>query len=125
MRTNFDRQLNDLEKQLIKMGGLCEEAISLSARALGGEGSAELAKQVHRLEDEINNMEREIENSCMTLLLRQQPIAHDLRNVSAALRMIADLERIGDQADDIAELVPRIARSGLQSKVHILSLIHI
>lgn len=61
----------------------------------------------------------EIENSCMTLLLRQQPIAHDLRNVSAALRMIADLERIGDQADDIAELVPRIARSGLQSKVHI------
>ena len=119
MRTNFDRQLNDLEKQLIKMGGLCEEAISLSARALGGEGSAELAKQVHRLEDEINNMEREIENSCMTLLLRQQPIAHDLRNVSAALRMIADLERIGDQADDIAELVPRIAGSGLQSKVHI------
>jgi len=64
-------------------------------------------------------MEREIENSCMTLLLRQQPIAHDLRNVSAALRMIADLERIGDQADDIAELVPRIAGSGLQSRVHI------
>lgn len=119
MRKNFDRQLNDLEKQLIKMGGLCEEAISLSARALGGDGGPKLREQVHELENGINNMEREIESSCMTLLLRQQPVAHDLRNVSAALRMISDLERIGDQAEDIAELVPLIAGSGLQSKVHI------
>ena len=115
MRKNFDRQLNNLEKQLIKMGGLCEEAISLSARALGGEGAPDLQSQVHELESEINNLEREIEGSCMTLLLRQQPIAHDLRNVSAALRMISDLER----AEAIAELVPHIAGSGLQSKVHI------
>lgn len=119
MRKNFDRQLNSLEKQLIKMGGLCEEAISLSARALGGNGGPKLREQVHELENGINNMEREIENSCMTLLLRQQPVAHDLRNVSAALRMISDLERIGDQAEDIAELVPLIAGSGLQSKMHI------
>lgn len=119
MRKNFERQLNNLEKQLIKMGGLCEEAISLSARALGGDGAPDLQSQVHELESEINNLEREIEGSCMTLLLRQQPIAHDLRNVSAALRMISDLERIGDQAEDIAELVPHIAGSGLQSKVHI------
>lgn len=119
MRKNFDRQLEHVEKQLSRMGSLCEKAISLSAKALGGEESLKLKFQVHELENEINNMEREIENSCMALLLRQQPVAHDLRNVSAALKMISDLERIGDQAEDIAELVPHIVDSGLQTRIHI------
>lgn len=118
MRQNFDNQLKDLNQQLISMGSLCEEAIALSTKALQGLADHPESR-VSALEQEIDQMEREIEDSCMNLLLRQQPVAQDLRTVSAALRMITDLERIGDQASDVAELVPHIAGSQLGSKVAI------
>lgn len=107
MRNKFDEQLEQLHVQLIKMGSLCEEAISLSAKAIET-GEPALAQKVPPLEVEIDQLEREIESRCMRLLLQQQPVARDLRAVSAALKMISDMERIGDQAADIAELVPYI-----------------
>lgn len=115
MRNEFDNQLKQLNRQLITMGSLCEEAIALSAKALQGMPDHP-EQQVPALEREIDQLEREIESSCMNLLLRQQPVAQDLRTISAALRMITDLERIGDQAADISELVPHICDSNLPSK---------
>ncbi len=117
-RTRFDEQLEELHVQLIKMGSLCEEAISLSARALEEE-DREIEKRVFHLETEIDEMERTIETLCMRLLLHQQPVARDLRTISAALKMISDMERIGDQAADIVELVPYIVKSETKSKGHI------
>ena len=91
-RTRFDEQLEELHVELIKMGSLCEEAISLSARALEEEDK-EIEKRVFHLETEIDEMERTIETLCMRLLLHQQPVARDLRTISAALKMISDMER--------------------------------
>ena len=108
MRTEFDEQLGQLHDQLVRMGGLCEEAICAAAAALEGGAAAKDARAA-QLELEIDHLERDAEASCMRLLLLQQPVASDLRAVSAALRMIADLERIGDQAADIAELTPYLA----------------
>ena len=117
-RTRFDEQLEELHVELIKMGSLCEEAISLSAQAL--EKNEEKTKErVFALETEIDQMEREVETRCMRLLLHQQPVARDLRAISAALKMISDMERIGDQAADIVELVPYIAQSECKNKVDI------
>lgn len=117
-RTRFDEQLGELHVELIKMGSLCEEAISLSAQAL--EKNEEKTKdRVFALETEIDQMEREVETRCMRLLLHQQPVARDLRTISAALKMISDMERIGDQAADIVELVPYIAKSECKNKVDI------
>lgn len=117
-RTRFDEQLEELHVELIKMGSLCEEAISLSAQAL--EKNEEKTKErVFALETEIDQMEREVETHCMRLLLHQQPVARDLRAISAALKMISDMERIGDQAADIVELVPYIAQSECKNKVNI------
>ena len=104
MRSRFDEQLALLNRELIEMGALCEEVIALSAQALT-EGNAELAARVAPLDQEIDRKEREIESLCLKLLLQQQPVAKDLRQISAALKMITDMERIGDQASDIAELV--------------------
>ena len=118
MRTKFDEQLNQLHVDLIKMGSLCEEAITLAAQALLREPGADPQK-VFSLETEIDQLEWEIESHCMRLLLRQQPMARDLRSVSAALKIISDMERIGDQAADIAELTPYIADCALQNKLHI------
>jgi len=87
------------------MGALCEEVIALSAQSLT-EGSTELAARVAPLDEEIDRKEREIESLCLKLLLQQQPVAKDLRQISAALKMITDMERIGDQAADIAEIIP-------------------
>ena len=103
MRSRFDRQLEELHTALVELGALCESAISLSAGALL-EGDREKAARVMEQEAEIDRREREIERLCLDLLLRQQPVAADLRTVSSALKMLADLERIGDQAADIAEL---------------------
>ena len=83
---------------------MCEEAIALSAKALL-EGDAELAQKVSPVECEIDRLERNIESMCLKLLLQQQPVAKDLRQISAALKMITDIERIGDQAADIAEII--------------------
>lgn len=118
MRNKFDEQLEQLHVQLIKMGSLCEEAISLSAKAIEA-GEPALAQKVPPLEVEIDQLEREIEGRCMRLLLQQQPVARDLRAISAALKMISDMERIGDQAADIAELVPYIVPSAAQSSLPI------
>ena len=104
MRSRFDEQLALLNRELIEMGALCEEVIALSAQALT-EGNAELAARVAPLDQEIDRKEREIESLCLKLLLQQQPVAKDLRQISAALKMITDMERIGDQAGDIAESV--------------------
>ncbi len=105
MRSFFDEQLALLNNELIAMGSLCEEAIALASKALS-EGNGDLAKKVSDIENEIDHKERDIESLCLKLLLHQQPVARDLRQISAALKMITDMERIGDQAEDIAEIIP-------------------
>ena len=104
MRYRFDEQLELLNQELITMGSLCEEAISATSRALAN-GDVSLAKKTKNLEEKINQKEREIESLCLKLLLQQQPVAKDLRTISSALKMITDMERIGDQAEDIAEII--------------------
>ena len=104
MRNRFDEQLNELNSEMIRMGALCEEVIALAAKALD-EGDRALAKKVAPLDTQIDQKERTIETLCLRLLLQQQPVARDLRQISAALKMITDMERIGDQAEDIAEIV--------------------
>ena len=103
MRMHFDQQLEELNLELIKMGALCERAIRRAADQLLNEKENE-PQAVERIEDEINHKERDIENLCMKLLLQQQPVARDLRMISSALKMISDMERIGDQAQDIADM---------------------
>ena len=104
MRSRFDEQLAQLNRQLIEMGALCEEVISMASRALM-DGDLPLAAKVAPLDAKIDQKERDIENLCLKLLLQQQPVAKDLRQISAALKMITDMERIGDQAEDIAEII--------------------
>ena len=104
MRSRFDEQLALLNRELIEMGSLCEEVIALASRALT-EGERELAAKVAPLDEGIDQKERAIESLCLKLLLQQQPVARDLRQISAALKMITDMERIGDQADDISEII--------------------
>ena len=107
MRNKFDEQLGELHVELIRMGALCEEAISAAAEALL-KGDQALAETAMEKEREIDQAEREVENLCLKLLLQQQPVARDLRTISSALKMISDLERIGDQAADIAELTEHV-----------------
>ena len=109
MRSQFDKQLAQLHRELIEMGALCEQVIALSSQALTNRDTA-LAEKVAPLDHEIDRKERDIENLCLRLLLQQQPVAGDLRQISAALKMITDMERIGDQADDIAEIL--LCRAG-------------
>lgn len=104
MRSYFDEQLALLNRELTEMGALCEEVIAIASKALAGVDKA-LAKKVAPLDTEIDRKERTIESLCLRLLLQQQPVAKDLRLISAALKMITDMERIGDQAEDIAEIV--------------------
>lgn len=104
MRSRFDEQLTLLNTELICMGSLCEEAISTVTKALI-EADVSLAKKLSPIEKAIDDKEKDIESLCLKLLLHQQPVAKDLRQISAALKMITDLERIGDQADDIAEII--------------------
>ena len=99
MRNKFDEQLSQLNHEMIEMGALCEEVIALASRALT-ENDKSLAARVAPLDSEIDRKERDIENLCLKLLLQQQPVARDLRQISAALKMITDMERIGDQAED-------------------------
>ncbi len=104
MRNRFDEQLALLKKELIEMGALCEEVIAKASEALT-RGDVALAATVAPLDGQIDRKERDIESLCLRLLLQQQPVARDLRKISAALKMITDMERIGDQAEDIAEIV--------------------
>ena len=103
MRNRFDRQLKKLNDELIEMGSMIEKSIEKALVALVTQ-NVEKAKEVIAFDLEIDRQEREIESLCMKLLLQQQPVARDLRLISSALKMITDMERIGDQAADIAEL---------------------
>lgn len=104
MRNRFDRQLETLNQLLISMGELCETAIEEATGALEDK-DRERAKAVIGADESIDQMEKDIESLCLKLLLQQQPVARDLRQISAALKMITDMERIGDQTADIADIV--------------------
>ena len=103
MRNRFDRQLEQLNNELINMGSLIEEAIEMAITALIKQ-DVKKARDVVEFDEEIDEKEREIESLCLKLLLQQQPVARDLRQISAALKMITDMERIGDHAADISEM---------------------
>ena len=117
MRNRFDEQLYELNKEIIEMGAMCEEAIDNAVKALVT-GDIQLANQVKGGSGAIDQMERAIESRCMKLLLHQQPVAKDLRMISAALKMITDMERIGDHASDISEMTILMADSAYE-KSHI------
>ena len=103
MRNAYNEQLQTLHRELTEMGAMCETAVSLAVQAVTL-GDTALAAQVYEVDGRIDKAERDIESLCLKLLLQQQPVATDLRVISSALKMITDLERIGDQASDIAEM---------------------
>lgn len=118
MRNKFDQQLLQLNEDLVDMGALCKEAVADAMTALLN-SDKQARQKAFLTEYEIDNKEREIESLCMKLLLQQQPVARDLRNISAALKMISDMERIGDQASDIADITKFLENSELTQHVHI------
>ena len=103
MRIRFDEQLSILNNSLIEMGAMIERAINKATKSLINQDIS-LAKEVMNSDDIIDDKEKDIESQCLKILLSQQPVASDLRKVSTALKMITDMERIGDQAADIAEI---------------------
>lgn len=117
MRNRYEKQLQQLNCELIEMGSLIEKAISGAVTALMKQNKEEI-KQVRELEQEVNQKEKEIESLCLKLLLQQQPVAKDLRQISSALKMITDMERIGDQAEDIAELAGMLGGTSYLEKLH-------
>ncbi len=126
MRNQFDAEMGRLHTEMIEMGALCESAIASAMKALL-EGDGENAERAVSLEEDVNRHEREIESLCLKLLLRQQPVAKDLRQVSSALKMVTDMERIGDQAADIAEIaqlgnVPPTANSDTIKRMSIAAI---
>lgn len=122
MRNRFDEELNSLNTQLINMGSLCEQAIRNATQALS-DGDQGKARNVILEDGAIDQAERDIESLCFRLLLQQQPVARDLRQISAALKMITDMERIGDQASDIAEIIisAKMAEKGRIPKIDEMS----
>ena len=111
MRKTFDAELVELSHELTAMGTTTQDAIDLVTASLT-QGKAEGAKATIEMRNTMDQMERDIENRCMSLLMRQQPVARDLRTISAAMKMVTDLQRIGDQAANIAEISLLIAESG-------------
>ena len=118
MREYYESQLIMLNTEMIQMGALCEDAISGAIQALLEDNKC-LAEKVSGIEMQVDQYERDIERLCMRLLLMQQPVATDLRVVSSALKMISDLERIGDQAFDISDITKHVSFREYESKVHI------
>jgi phosphate transport system protein len=118
MRASYTQQLARMHGELVKMGELCNEAIGSAIEGLLSE-NAELRLRAIELEKEIDLKEREIESLCVRLLLREQPVAGDLRQITTAQRVIMDMERIGDQAEDIAELAGFMVGSSVKSDIHI------
>ena len=110
MRNLYQEQLWNLNQELIQMGAACEEIIALAAQSLT-DYTEDLKEKSDRVGAVIDESERTVENICLKLLLRQQPVASDLRQISAAMKMITDMERIGDQAEDIVDLIPKMSRS--------------
>ena len=117
MRKTFDQQLKMLSEELTHMGSLCETAIASAAEALKKHDLV-LARRAISADQAIDQEEREIERLCLKLLLQQQPVARDLRQISSALKMITDMERIGDQAADISEIVLYMSETGLIPELH-------
>ena len=109
MRVRFDEQLNLLNRELLEMGSLIEQSIRSATQALIRQ-DVEAANAAIASDHEVDQKERQIEGLCLKLLLQQQPVARDLRQISAALKMITDMERIGDQAADISEIVTMMLR---------------
>ncbi len=110
MRNRFDRQLLELNNELIQMGSLIEQAIEMAINALV-KMDVEKAQKAIAFDEEVDEQERTVESLCMKLLLQQQPVAKDLRLISAALKMITDMERIGDHAADISDMTILMADS--------------
>ena len=110
MRGYFQEQLDKLNQELIHMGAACEEMIALASQSLT-DYSEELAEKAAVVGAQIDEGYRTIEDICLKLLLRQQPVARDLRIISAAMKMITDMERIGDQTEDIVDLIPKMKAS--------------
>ena len=119
MRNKFDEQLHSLDEQLTHMGELCETAIAKATQALK-DGSIEQAKIIISEDEEIDQIEKDIERLCLKLLLQQQPVAKDLRRISAALKMITDMERIGDQTSDIAEIIISSKGVAATDEIHVI-----
>lgn len=118
MRNRFDEQLLQLNNELIKMGALCEETIAYAVKYLI-DHDADMKENSIDAERQIDRKERDIESLCMKLLMHQQPVATDFRMITSALKMISDMERIGDQAEDIAEIAEYVHLSDLSARVHI------
>jgi len=116
MRNQFDKQLDTLHNDMIEMGNLIEQAIEQAVNALIHRDVA-LAQKVIAFDSVIDDQEKEIENICFKLLLQQQPVAKDLRVISAALKMVTDMERIGDHAEDISEITVFLAQHPYQSEL--------
>lgn len=110
IRKQYDEALTELNQALAEMGQACADAVENAMEALAST-DAKAAAQIIRDDSQINEMEHDIEHRCMVLLLRQQPVAGDLRRISAAMKVITDLERIGDHAADIAEIMPHLFTS--------------
>lgn len=109
MRKVFDKELAMLNTRLIEMGDLCVEGIDMAIEVLFNRENIESKVQlIHTVERDTDRKERDIEDLCVNMILRQQPVAKDLRIISAALRMIADMERIGDQVADIADIAEKL-----------------
>ena len=118
MRESLDTQLEKLNIELIKMGALCEDAISASVSGML-EHDVKILEKVFSIDSDIDKIEKDIEHLCTKLFLQQQPVARDLRQITAALKMISDMERIGDQASDIAEMVPYVIGNDTSGETHI------
>lgn len=121
MRNRFDEQLLRLNTELLKMGALCEEAISYAVKCLT-ECNPEMKENAVETEKMIDHKERDIESLCMKLLMHQQPVATDFRMITSALKMISDMERIGDQAEDIAEIAEYVTNADIHSKAIITNM---
>lgn len=111
MRKKFDQELEAVKENLAKMGLLCEQGIEMAIEYIE-KPDQKLETSIAETEQEIDDMERQIESQCLKLFMREQPVASDLRAVSAAMRMISDLERIGDHAEDIAEVAKYLNEDG-------------
>lgn len=119
MRNKFNEQLEYLNNEITQMGNLCQQVISKAIKITMDYEKQDMKSEVLEMDSEIDRKEREIENICMKLLLRQQPVATDLRIISSALKMISDMERIGDQAADIVELSEYVKDSEMKHSIHL------
>ena len=103
MRSRFDEQLRELNKEMIDMGRMIVQSIAMAIEALTDKDDI-LAKRIMERDDQVDHAQKKIENICFNLLIQQQPVARDLRTVTAAMKMVTDMERIGDHAADISEM---------------------